>query len=507
MKKMNLLSLKVLVLLTIPIFTNDLFSQGFIWEKIGPDSIYNVNDIECFGTSGVLVAAAPGMIYYSSNSGEDWEVKNDGLNANRNIYSLGIDSREIFFATDTYDIFKSNNQGNSWFIVSDSIPSDGFGSLFIGDNDFIYAVDLSGLYRSEDYGHSWIKTGYTPGIGPHTMSFDDNFIYSGSPSMGGGLFKSSDYGNTWTTCFLFVLESICSLKDGSLFGIYQDSSGTFANIFTNYGDSIHYQYHWQFGSYWDSILRFRDGTLYTINRDNNNLESGVIKSTDKGINWEPVGFLLDWNVKKIAIDSSGFIYAFVDGKGIYRYSGPTVPVELVNFSCSAVGGKVLLNWKTATETNNFGFEIEREGMNNSWSKIAFVEGHGTTTREHAYQFEDNPGPGIFRYRLKQIDLDGKYEIFTGDKVEITADEKYQLSAYPNSFNGEITLLFNIQEEGRGTVVIYDILGNEILKLSDFYNPGAVTKKVKMPENVSSGIYFVRLNLKNETRMKKILLMK
>ena len=104
-------------------------------------------------------------------------------------------------------------------------------------------------------------------------------------------------------------------------------------------------------------------------------------------------------------------------------------------------------------------------------------------------------------------LDGNYEIFTGDKIEITADKKYQLSVYPNPFNGELTLLFNIQEEGRGTVAIYDILGNEVLKISEYYDPGAVTKKVKMPENVSSGIYFVRLSLKNETRMKKILLMK
>ena len=403
MKKLNLLTLKVLVLLTIPILTNDLFSQGFIWEKIGPDSISYVNDIECSGASEVLVAATPGLIYYSSNSGEDWIIRNEGLQPNRSVDFIAKDSRGNFYCTNGSDVYKSGNHGESWFVISVSIPDDGFGFLFVAENDFIFVRSILGLYKSEDYGNSWAQTDFLIDAGPSTMVSEGDIFYAGSPNINGGLFKSTDYGNTWNRPSHLPLKSLCSLGNGDLFGVHDWIDGDMAVIYGNYGDTIKYQYLLDCGSAWDSAIRDRDGRLYLTNNFNGNYYSGVICSSDNGLNWENAGALLRTNVRNIAIDSSGFIYAYVHYYGIYRHAGPTIPIELVNFSCSVVGGKVLLNWKTATETNNFGFEIEREAANNSWSKIAFVEGHGTTTREHAYQFEDNPGPGIFRYRLKQID--------------------------------------------------------------------------------------------------------
>ena len=91
-----------------------------------------------------------------------------------------------------------------------------------------------------------------------------------------------------------------------------------------------------------------------------------------------------------------------------------VPVELVSFTASTLQNEktIQLNWTTATETNNSGFEILRKTQNDSeWNTIGFVPGFGTTTEPKSYSFSDeNVTTGIYKYRLKQIDLDGTFRI-------------------------------------------------------------------------------------------------
>ena len=87
----------------------------------------------------------------------------------------------------------------------------------------------------------------------------------------------------------------------------------------------------------------------------------------------------------------------------------TVPVELTSFTASVSGNAVQLNWTTATELNNQGFEIERKSVNTQWERIGFVAGFGTTTGSKSYSFTDNTtAQGSYTYRLKQIDFDGTF---------------------------------------------------------------------------------------------------
>ncbi|HAB53906.1 MAG TPA: hypothetical protein DCE80_17305, partial [Ignavibacteriales bacterium] len=84
-----------------------------------------------------------------------------------------------------------------------------------------------------------------------------------------------------------------------------------------------------------------------------------------------------------------------------------IPVELISFSATANGKEVNLNWSTATELNNYGFEIQRKALGGEFATIAFVKGNGTTTQKNEYSFiEKNIDEGKYFYRLKQIDLDG-----------------------------------------------------------------------------------------------------
>ena len=94
----------------------------------------------------------------------------------------------------------------------------------------------------------------------------------------------------------------------------------------------------------------------------------------------------------------------------YNQSNP-VPVELTSFAASVVGKNVTLNWSTATETNNRGFEIQRKTSAGDFLTVAFVEGKGTTQEPQTYSYADkNVENGKYSYRLKQVDFNGSYQL-------------------------------------------------------------------------------------------------
>ena len=99
-----------------------------------------------------------------------------------------------------------------------------------------------------------------------------------------------------------------------------------------------------------------------------------------------------------------------------------IPVELTSFIASVSDRNILIDWVTATELNNQGFDIQRK-LGGEWEKVAFVEGKGTTTEESAYSFVDKftykSFKGIITYRLKQMDFDGTYEY--SPEVEVDVD--------------------------------------------------------------------------------------
>ncbi|MCF8241182.1 MAG: hypothetical protein K9J16_07330, partial [Melioribacteraceae bacterium] len=124
-----------------------------------------------------------------------------------------------------------------------------------------------------------------------------------------------------------------------------------------------------------------------------------------------------------------------------------LPVELTSFTAYASANQVNLKWATATEVNNYGFEVERavespassktDYAGTGWEKIGFVEGAGNSNSPVEYNYIDKSvsNAGTYLYRLKQVDLDGAFEY--SDEIEVTfaAPNKYQLEQnYPNPFN-------------------------------------------------------------------------
>jgi hypothetical protein len=201
----------------------------------------------------------------------------------------------------------------------------------------------------------------------------------------------------------------------------------------------------------------------------------------------------------------------VDATGTVSLTNTSVlPVEMVSFTATANGLNAELRWSTATEVNNYGFEIERR-QNGNWSKVGFVAGAGTSNSPRVYSYTDNTlSPGIYVYRIKQIDNNGTFLYKNSAEVEIgLAAKKFELETnYPNPFNPTTTITFTLAQDGFTTLKIYDVLGREVTTLANGVMKSGVINTVSFnASKYSSGVYFSRLESNGNVQMKKIILLK
>ena len=205
-------------------------------------------------------------------------------------------------------------------------------------------------------------------------------------------------------------------------------------------------------------------------------------------------------------------YWAIDNVSVYGTGA--VPVELTSFEAKAVDNKVVLNWATATETNNSGFAIERSNDGKVFEQIAFVPGNGTSTERHLYSYTDASSlSGTFTYRLKQVDFDGTISYSNAVEVSVGVPTEFALSQnYPNPFNPTTKIAFAIPVESNITISLYNSLGQLVNTIAEGnYTVGNHEVNVNA-SSLSSGIYFYTIeakgvNGKNFTATKKMALMK
>jgi hypothetical protein len=186
-----------------------------------------------------------------------------------------------------------------------------------------------------------------------------------------------------------------------------------------------------------------------------------------------------------------------------------IPVELTSFTANVSGNNVNLNWNTATELNNSGFEVQRKSVNSEWSNIGFVAGFGTTTQPKVYTFTDSKiASGNFTYRLKQVDFDGSYEYSNEINVDVTGPAQYSLDQnYPNPFNPSTLIKYSVAQDGFVNVSIFNLLGQKVATLVNS-NMKAGSYEINFnASQLSSGVYFYSIEAGDFKAVRKMLLMK
>ena len=180
-----------------------------------------------------------------------------------------------------------------------------------------------------------------------------------------------------------------------------------------------------------------------------------------------------------------------------------LPVELISFDATLKDHSTLLNWVTASEENNTGFEIQRSSDAVDWKTIDFVEGNGTTDLTNEYNYEDrNPLHGSNYYRLKQIDFDGKFEFSQIEEVTYQGKPNEYLKVFPNPATDIFSvMLFNPNRE-RVHVKIFSSTGQEVWQqefkageMGDYWE-----KKFELPQEE---MYFVMVQIGKVLETQKV----
>jgi hypothetical protein len=334
---------------------------------------------------------------------------------------------------------------------------------------------------------------------------------------GGTILRTTNGGTTWNL---------------QLSGTYFDLAGV-SNIDTNNGFVVGYYSEWPHyysgeilstsngGNDWSILVVFdnyfvlnnvfftesSNGTV--VGKDLLQVQGLILRTTDVGENWitQASGTQNALNRVYFTDNLTGWIVG--DGGTILHTTNGGVPVELSAFTASVNGKVVILNWSTATELNNQGFEIERSEDNINFTKIGFVPGFGTTTEPKSYSYSDQSvNSGTNYYRLKQVDYDGSYEYSDVVEIDFRAFNSYLLEqCYPNPFNPTTTIGFGIQSKSNVMIKVLNSIGEEVAVVLNEEKEAGFYQVEFNAIGLPSGVYFYQLKAGSFIETKKMLLLK
>ena len=458
-------------------------------------------------------------VYRTTDGGANWTQVNNGITETIGVQALLIhpDNPNIAWvcifdgvADAVNGIYKTTDGGANWFPITNGLGTiKNFLSLAMSpaDPNTIYAgssfmvtgqTGPSAIYKSTDGGGNWFlsstglptdPTEINPVRTLNVSSANPNVVTAGlfmnTATLLGGFYVSTDAGANWVrkhnglpslTGLLIRSAAIRPLFDNQFFVGLDGGGGVNIGV-------------WATTDGGDNWFDFNGGTMlntYTV----------------RALVFSPAGNHTLFAGRASATANLG---------GVYEYTFSFVPVELVSFSAEVFGGKVNLSWITATELNNYGFQIERRNAESTeWVNVGFVNGNGSTTETQYYSFSDNSvSIGKYFYRLKQLDFSGTYEY--SSEIEVTILEvlnDFTLKQnYPNPFNPSTRISFSIPQNSIVTLKVFDVLGNEIETLVNRDLEAGSYEIEFVGKNLTSGVYFYNITAGEFTKTMKMILSK
>ncbi len=257
----------------------------------------------------------------------------------------------------------------------------------------------------------------------------------------------------------------------------------------------------------DGTNNTQQGSFTTISGTKLITGDRLTHNTPLSISSGSASWTFDWEAP-VAVPASGqiqFYYAGIAANGIngqdvgdFTYSGSSslipLPVELISFTGIARNESVILEWVTASEENNAGFELQRSQNGDEWEVLDYMDGNGTTFETQYYSYTDNNPIDNGYYRLKQIDFDGAFEYSRVIQVERNI-ENNAIKIYPNPtadkiyFNESINSAIELFSANGQLIKNYGVVENSMIDLTEFNN----------------GLYYIAFkNAQGERVVKKVL---
>ena len=458
------------------------------------------------------------QIIVSSNGGDNWTTvslatMDDDL---RSIKM--IDENTGYTVGSNGSIWKTTNGGYNWSLYSGATTIQAFNAVDFYNAQFGMAAGNDGeLWKTTDGGITWTSlTGIVPYdyfngvdmVGPNTALV-----------LGSSIYKTTDGGATWETIMPTLPDS-----PPSKLRMYNESVGVIVGPTGFFGFNSFVFKTTDGGSTWNS-MNFNYPTtdkLYDVEfRTADDIvvvgnAGSVFHTSDNGSTWQQFNVGLanfSFGGQVLAVAFSGpneVIVAGANAQIIKIELANVVPVELVSFVCEVNIPNVKLHWITASELNNQGFEVERKtAESNIWQTVGHLPGRGTTTNATDYYFNDeNLVSGVYNYRIKQIDFNGRFEYSEVITADVSKPTDFALEQnYPNPFNPTTNISYSIPQNSFVTLKVYDVLGNEFATLVNENQEAGNYQVTFNASTLSNGVYFYRLQANDFDITKKMIFMK
>ncbi len=224
------------------------------------------------------------------------------------------------------------------------------------------------------------------------------------------------------------------------------------------------------------------------------------------LNVDPVDDMSFWNINEY-ITGGGVWGTYISHFSLRQ----VLPVELVSFDVIAEGNQAVLSWETASETQNAGFEVEQDRAHlTDWRSLGFVNGAGTTTETQHYTYRTEAlEPGRHNFRLKQIDLDGRFEYSPHLEAVMTPPNGFHLTeAYPNPFNPSSRFTLTLSRDQNVRVELFTVLGERVSVLQSGLLVGNEQHSITIDgTGLPSGVYLYRVQGETFSETRSVALMK
>jgi hypothetical protein len=440
------------------------FSDGIGGWTAGRYLTHPIPVIRSLAVSGTNLLAGTvdgGGAYRSTNNGTSWTAINAGLglsldNGTAHVYALTVSGTNVFAGTDVL-AYRSTNSGTSWTTLPlAGLPAMAVPSL-VASRTCLFAKVSSSTYnvRLTNNGTSW-----EPITCPGELALIDTNLFAEHGN--GDIDLSTDNGTTWNKVYSggLVEQSWDFCASGNyLFNINagSDPYDCVARLLWN-GSSIVFAPGMNFPP---GYVPCSTGVADIRTSGTNVFLSygGNYFSTNSGADWSEISLPPGVSIPGPFVTLGTNL--FVGATGVWRNSlSNALPIQLASFNAAPVNSGVSLTWTTVSEMNNYGFHVQRNGVD-----IGFIAGHGTTLQRHTYSYTDHPPIGQYTYRLRQVDLDGTATFSESITTGVSAPLKFALHQnFPNPFNPSTRISFSMTKEGQVSLRVYDVLGREVATL-------------------------------------------
>jgi photosystem II stability/assembly factor-like uncharacterized protein len=517
-----------------------VFNSQAQWVQQISGTTVTLQSVKAVNDNVIWIAGDEGSVLNSTNGGTTWNLRTITQSDYINFGVAATDLNTAWVIGTTVDtpytvkIWKTTNGGSSWNQQYTVVSNFSNNIHFFDSNNGVYIGDPNPLVSPEwniltttNGGTSWnrvLPANYPPanelcgefGLVRAFAAYGDNVWFSTfniyCPTENNRIYHSSDRGFHWTAFDLpyngdelsFIsfgnqTNGIAISYSSSIFGILSRTTNGgsnwtvvdtvdiapwavrnapgFENFFMVVGDdgiiNGKSYYSTDFGNLWNSVP-VATQSLYDVSMTTNNA-------------WAvgPNGVILKMNLSSV------------------------VPVELTAFTAQSENQKVILNWTTATELNNNGFEIQRKVAESEFATVGFVKGEGTTSNQREYSYIDKElVDGKYFYRLKQIDFNGTYEYSNVIEIDVRSLNEYALEQnYPNPFNPTTTIGYVLKEKSNAKLILLNAIGEEVAVLVNEEQEKGFHKVDFNASTLASGVYFYRLQAGSFVQTRKMILLK